>query len=221
LHDPKYDATKFVIPVIAVASPEMLATPGHCVYTYSLYFSDAFRSKGESNLAVITTTLIAVIFALMAFAFAMYDRFVQRRNDKIVRAAVTSNAFLSTLFPSQVKKRLLAENEETNDQHNSVPRRKRAVRLAGGGGGGAVEDDETVPLSGYNSKPIADLFTETTILFADLAGFSAWSSVREPSQVFMLLETLFRSFDEIAKKHNVFKVCFLLVHFEFEFRRLS
>jgi Adenylate and Guanylate cyclase catalytic domain len=221
LHNPKYESTKFVIPVIAVASAEMLATPGHCVYTYCLYFSDAFRSKGESNLAVITTTLIAVIFALMAFAFAMYDRFVQRRNDKIVRAAVTSHAFLSTLFPSQVKKRLLAENQETNDQDNSVqPRRKRAVRLASGGG--AVtndEDDEMVPLSGYNSKPIADLFTETTILFADLAGFSAWSSVREPSQVFMLLETLFRSFDEIAKKHNVFKVCFFLVHFEFEYRR--
>jgi Adenylate and Guanylate cyclase catalytic domain len=212
LHDPKYDSTKFVIPVIAVASPEMLATPGHCVYTYSLYFSDAFRSKGESNLAVITTTLIAVIFALMAFALAMYDRFVQRRNDKIVRAAVTSHAFLSTLFPSQVKKRLLAENEQANDPDSSVPRRKRAaVRLASGGAAND-EDDETVPLSGYSSKPIADLFTETTILFADLAGFSAWSSVREPSQVFMLLETLFRSFDEIAKKHNVFKVRSCLVH---------
>lgn len=37
-------------------------------------------------------------------------------------------------------------------------------------------------------EPIADLFPKTTILFADLAGFTAWSSEREPSQVFTLLE---------------------------------
>ena len=56
------------------------------------------------------------------------------------------------------------------------------------------------------SKPIADLFTETTVLFADIAGFTAWSSVREPAQVFTLLETLYHAFDELAKKRRVFKV---------------
>ena len=48
----------------------------------------------------------------------------------------------------------------------------------------------------YHSQPIADLFPETSVLFADIAGFTAWSSAREPSQVFILLETLFRAFDE-------------------------
>ena len=46
------------------------------------------------------------------------------------------------------------------------------------------------------SKPIADLFPDSTVLFADIAGFTAWSSVREPSQVFTLLETVFNAFDE-------------------------
>jgi class 3 adenylate cyclase len=44
-----------------------------------------------------------------------------------------------------------------------------------------VEMNETVEDSdeyAYGSKPIADLFPETTILFADLVGFTAWSSVR-------------------------------------------
>jgi hypothetical protein len=40
----------------------------------------------------------------------------------------------------------------------------------------------------YETKPIAELFPNTTVMFADLAGFTAWSSVREPSQVFTLLE---------------------------------
>ncbi|GKY99131.1 hypothetical protein MPSEU_000868600 [Mayamaea pseudoterrestris] len=59
---------------------------------------------------------------------------------------------------------------------------------------------------GYKGKPIADLFTESTVLFADIAGFTAWASVREPTQVFTLLETVYRAFDEIAKKRKVFKV---------------
>jgi len=41
-------------------------------------------------------------------------------------------------------------------------------------------------------------------LFAKI--ISAWSSVREPSQVFTLLETLYRAFDDIAKERRVFKV---------------
>ena len=44
------------------------------------------------------------------------------------------------------------------------------------------------------------------MLFADLVGFTAWSSEREPTQVFQLLETLYHAFDTIARKRRVFKV---------------
>lgn len=43
-------------------------------------------------------------------------------------------------------------------------------------------------------------------LKGDLVGFTAWSSAREPHQVFVLLETLYNSFDKIARKLGVFKV---------------
>lgn len=43
-------------------------------------------------------------------------------------------------------------------------------------------------------------------MFADVAGFTAWASAREPSQVFRLLESLYSNFDQIAKKRGVFKV---------------
>lgn len=43
-------------------------------------------------------------------------------------------------------------------------------------------------------------------MFADISGFTAWSSAREPAQVFKLLETIYRSFDKLARKRNVFKV---------------
>jgi class 3 adenylate cyclase len=47
---------------------------------------------------------------------------------------------------------------------------------------------------------------ETTILFADISGFTAWVRLVEPSQVFILLETIYKAFDEIAKRRGVFKV---------------
>jgi class 3 adenylate cyclase len=43
-------------------------------------------------------------------------------------------------------------------------------------------------------------------LQADLAGFTEWSSTREPEDVFTLLETLYGAFDKIAVKRKVFKV---------------
>ena len=43
-------------------------------------------------------------------------------------------------------------------------------------------------------------------MFADIAGFTAWSSVREPSHVFTLLEAIYEQFDAIARKRSVFKV---------------
>jgi class 3 adenylate cyclase len=58
----------------------------------------------------------------------------------------------------------------------------------------------------FGSEPIADFFPHTTVLFADLSGFTAWSSTREPSQVFTLLETLYGAMDKAARKLGVFKV---------------
>jgi class 3 adenylate cyclase len=72
--------------------------------------------------------------------------------------------------------------------------------------------DGDTPLASYDGdymdlpKPIADLYPNTTVLFADIAGFTAWSSEREPEQVFTLLQTVYHGFDMLAKARVVFKV---------------
>eukprot|EP00977_Amphora_coffeiformis_P016683 scaffold5233_cov178-Amphora_coffeaeformis.AAC.3 len=52
----------------------------------------------------------------------------------------------------------------------------------------------------------ADLYPECTVLFADIVGFTSWSALHTPAEVFKLLETLYARFDKIAKKRRVFKV---------------
>jgi hypothetical protein len=71
------------------------------------------------------------------------------------------------------------------------------------------DDDDGIDtlLSRYgNTEPIADFYPNTTIMMCDLAGFTAWSSQRSPSDVFRLLETIYGAFDDIARAENVFKV---------------
>lgn len=57
-----------------------------------------------------------------------------------------------------------------------------------------------------DSPPIADLFPEVTVMFAYIAGCNTWSSTREPSQVFLLLESVYGLFDKLASKRKIFKV---------------
>jgi hypothetical protein len=53
---------------------------------------------------------------------------------------------------------------------------------------------------------LPDLFLNATVMIADVEGFTAWSSVREPIQVFKFLEALHENFDVIAERHKVYKV---------------
>jgi class 3 adenylate cyclase len=52
----------------------------------------------------------------------------------------------------------------------------------------------------------ANLYPDATVLFADIAGFTKWSSSRSPIEVFELLETIYGAFDKIANRRGVFKI---------------
>jgi class 3 adenylate cyclase len=108
----------------------------------------------------------------------------------------SSTAIVSSLFPETVRDRLYP----TTSEDNGEPRGKLLAMLDNKAG---RPMEENISMSG---SPIAELYPDTTVLFADIAGFTAWSSVRTPAQVFYLLETLFGAFDAIASKRGVFKV---------------
>jgi class 3 adenylate cyclase len=133
-----------------------------------------------------------VTFVFTSLVFVSYDCIVARRQRIVMDRAMASGAIVSSLFPEKVRNQLYEENQEKAKQ---VANSKDFMNN-GGAGGNDIK----------SSRPIADLFENTTILFADLVGFTAWSSKRTPVEVFELLEAIYSVFDAIAVKRGVFKI---------------
>jgi class 3 adenylate cyclase len=210
LHDSRYTNTRRIIPFLPLRNAATVDVPGHCLYSLHVYASQDFEDDYRSNTPMIISSVIAVTFAFMLGVFLVYDWFVHRRNDKFVGAAERSTAIVSAMFPSNFRNRLYQDSYHDESKQGSVFRniddnnKSRLKRFMADGTNTFDEDGEERMI--LLSKPIADLFTETTVSFADIAGFTAWSSMRQPADVFVLLETLYKSFDEVARIHGIYKV---------------
>jgi guanylate cyclase len=53
---------------------------------------------------------------------------------------------------------------------------------------------------------IAESYEATTILFADIVGFTPWARRTSPGEIVAVLDTLFTRFDELAERHGLEKV---------------
>lgn len=163
-------------------------TPLHQI----IYPTSKFQAIFQSRTPEIFAAVVALTFFLVALVFVVYDKFVQHRNTKIIATAARSNAVVSAMFPGRFRDQVLAEGQKSSNG-GSTKSSKMKDFLAGGE-------------LGEHGKPLAEFFLDTTIMFADIVGFTAWSSTREPTQVFTLLETVFASFDRLARQRKIFKV---------------
>ena len=153
---------------------------------------------------------MAVVVVLVA-AFVAYDVVVQRKIDVILQHSARSDAIVSSLFPGDFHERLPVPDVSTENKQSLIKRfgRKSSTRTIFKEFIGDTEEFTSCAdglSSDDDNAPIADLYPETTIMLLDLVGFTAWSSAREPSAVFLLLESVFSTFDELAKRRRVFKV---------------
>ena len=174
--------------------PEL--TEDGCGYSITVYPGRELEIFYESNKPAIYTSVVVLVFFFTAMVFILYDFLVTRRQTIVSSAAAKTQALVSSLFPKNVQQRIL---DDANEQ--ALKEQRAKSRLANGfrgksqlkdfldGDNGDEEEARDKDVA-FTTRPIADLFPETTVLFADIAGFTAWSSTREPSQVFTLLETV-------------------------------
>ena len=172
-------------------------------YRIHVYPTRAFENSFRTFRPLLFTGAAIFIFLFCVALFLAYDYLVERRQDFVMNHAQKSTAIVRSLFPPVVRKRLLGNNEVDLDSDNNEHHRRftPSVRMQA-----SLSAPSTNGAGELVSNPIADMFPSVTIMFADIAGFTAWSSEREPTQVFLLLESLYGAYDQLARSMGVFKV---------------
>lgn len=206
LHETKYDNYKIST---LFGSTSRNGTGGDsCLYQVHVYPSSNFEANYTTNKPVIIAAVVGCIFAFVVMAFFAFDYFQTQRNDKILSTAAKASAVMNAVFPAQFRDRLLVDGSQENENSDSNVQQSKTKTYFASHNQRIKKflDGSDDAMLQTKSKPIAEFYPEITVMFADIVGFTAWCSVREPSQVFTLLEMLYASFDDIAKKRRVFKV---------------
>ena len=210
----------------------------YCPYSLSLYPTNTMRERFVTHGPILSTLVVVLVFSMACAIFFIYDFLVERRQKVVMDQAMQSTAIVSSLFPEAVRDRLFndggGEGESENNQvRTSIPgtgvmngntRNNYDVDHYGIKAPSVVIEPASKSIKSFLTdadtsvggtpglnKPIADLFPHCTVLFADIAGFTAWSSLREPTQVFTLLENIYHSFDQYVT--FALLSCFVLFHF--------
>lgn len=121
----------------------------------------------------IFTVGVILLFCFTSCVFIVYDFQVQRRQAIVLLSANQNSAIVSSLFPSTVRDRLIAE--KSNQTSTPTTTKKQTLKTFLTQGNIPFDEKTSEDVDGgyaYGSKPIADLFPETSIFFADLVGFT-------------------------------------------------
>lgn len=193
LHDPTYNHLEYTETLVDPDIEESQVPDGVCVpvLTIHLYPTEEFYDSIKTYVSPLEmASIIFAVFGFPAIVFFLYDYLVGRRQSKFMDRIAIQDMIVSNVFPTGVRDRIYGRGNS--------PRTRSDLD------GTAMESVDSE--RGDDAAPMAELFPSTTIVFADISGFTAWASAREPQQVFILLESIYGAFDAIASRHGVFKV---------------
>lgn len=170
LHDPRYDHLAFVAPFADFYNPQDLEMTGDsdpCVYTMMVYPTQTLEAQYNTMNPLYYSLVVVAIFGFTALAFLIFDCLVTKRQANILSTAKKQNAIVASLFPAKIHEKLMEEldtggqnGDNTKKFHTSNDNRNRNI----------LEDASYLDFT--VDKPIADLFPATTIMFADIVGFT-------------------------------------------------
>lgn len=163
-HETEFDQMEVVVELSMLSNthPSKTSVPGHCMYSMvcllkrirpenltllvaqSLYPSTDFKAMYDSDTPEVFAYRFALAFAFIAVTFFIYDILVQRRNFKLVTNAANSNAIVSSMIPRTFRDRY--SSQLTDYMRNPT------AKLSSDSG----------------CAPLADLFLEATVVFADV-----------------------------------------------------
>ncbi|CAB9524169.1 Receptor-type guanylate cyclase gcy [Seminavis robusta] len=217
IHDNEYSDMTVFSDYIDFVKPGLTKTGAcGCDYRIRIYPSkDMFAQYSSSwPRLIIMGTSLAMLTLLLSFL--AYDIYVSREFSHLSDDMVRFNTIVGSLFPEVVLDRVVQEDLGRMEKSKKIGYKPIETD------GAAVTYDEDdfvhsnrfladykLPVDKFGSvteKPIYNSFPHTTISFLDVAGFTSWSSERDPEQVFMLLESVYQKFDSIGRRLKVFKI---------------
>lgn len=214
LHDVSFDYMKVSAPfIVDLASLGGTVDSNACDHILHVFPSDELEDSFHTSTPVVSMIIVVSIFMFAVLVFLVYDFVVTRRQNKVQNRANRTGAIVEQFFPDRIREQLFSSAQpktKSNDLARSTFHERKKSRRPSASvesiGSFIQESAEGDAVVKKSSKAIADLYPAATIMFAEIPAFTAWSSIREPTHIFMLLEAIFQAFDEIAKKRHVFKV---------------
>ncbi|KAL3911622.1 MAG: hypothetical protein SGILL_007209 [Bacillariaceae sp.] len=144
-----------------------------CDWFVTTAFDQHYVDNWQNQDAVTYSLIVVSIFIFTALVFLMYDCLVQRRNRQVMKTAERSNAIVSSLFPKNVAAQMMEEaNHGVMTRSQATQKAFRNINASG-----AASSTSGSMVEG--TKPIADLFRDTTVMFADIAGELLGSSIAQ------------------------------------------
>jgi hypothetical protein len=139
----------------------------------TLTFKRAYDSQTPQNFSMV----IASTFCFMAVVFFIYDVTVYERNQKILSDAARINNIVKQIFPETIRDRLLLQQQQQRENQRMPTNGKglnRTASLTDLYSSPNAKNHSMVKSHGASNqvqKPLADLFLETTVFFADIVGW--------------------------------------------------
>jgi hypothetical protein len=112
LHDPTFDHLQLIGAFDSGEHSSYSQHEADCDLTIHVYPTKELYDSMKSNNPVFFTSAVVFIFLLTSIVFVLYDCLVQRRQEKVMTSAQQTNAIVSSLFPAQVRDRLMGDGQE-------------------------------------------------------------------------------------------------------------
>jgi hypothetical protein len=128
LHDRRYSHMDLSADFDAL---EELNGTDTCRYSLYVYPTQEFHETYTTDEPFRYTTTAVLIFVLTSTIFIVYDCLVRRKDNKVMDTAVNSTAIVTSLFPAQVRDRLIEDAVRRRNVagKGNMKKRREASRL--------------------------------------------------------------------------------------------
>jgi hypothetical protein len=176
LHETEYIHLKMSEIFADFANPKGLADAGlgeHCVYSINIYPTQEMEENDLTSEPIYYMVAVFSVFFLTSICFFLFDFSVHQRQKRVLKVAKKQMTIVNSLFPKKVQAQMMAEVDQTNNELSAMGKAGLKSYLKDA----VVGENNRTAFKVDKSKPIADLFPETTIMFADIVGCVYTSSL--------------------------------------------